>query len=89
MQLGDRPFLRKITGRLLDFLEEMSGVVGLPFRLPVQNHRASAEKTHRLAKRDVDIDRKRFFRAVESMELLIDKLSKTRSNSEFLAAMSG
>jgi len=26
---------------------------------------------------------------VESMELLIDKLSKTRSNSEFLAAMSG
>jgi transcription termination factor Rho len=25
----------------------------------------------------------------ESMELLIDKLSKTRSNSEFLAAMSG
>jgi len=26
---------------------------------------------------------------VESMELLIDKLSKTRSNNEFLAAMSG
>jgi transcription termination factor Rho len=26
---------------------------------------------------------------VESMELLIDKLSKTRSNGEFLAAMSG
>jgi transcription termination factor Rho len=25
----------------------------------------------------------------ESMELLIDKLSKTRSNGEFLAAMSG
>jgi transcription termination factor Rho len=27
--------------------------------------------------------------AVESMELLLDKLSKTRSNAEFLAAMSG
>ena len=26
---------------------------------------------------------------VESMELLIDKLSKTRSNAEFLASMSG
>ena len=26
---------------------------------------------------------------VESMELLIDKLSKTRSNAEFLGAMSG
>jgi transcription termination factor Rho len=26
---------------------------------------------------------------VESMELLIDKLSRTRSNAEFLAAMSG
>ena len=26
---------------------------------------------------------------VESMELLIDKLSKTRSNAEFLAAMRG
>ena len=26
---------------------------------------------------------------VESMELLLDKLSKTRSKSEFLAAMSG
>jgi transcription termination factor Rho len=26
---------------------------------------------------------------VESMELLIDKLSKTRSNGEFLSAMSG
>ena len=26
---------------------------------------------------------------VESMELLLDKLGKTRSNAEFLAAMSG
>jgi transcription termination factor Rho len=26
---------------------------------------------------------------VETMELLLDKLGKTRSNSEFLAAMSG
>jgi transcription termination factor Rho len=26
---------------------------------------------------------------VETMELLIDKLGKTRTNSEFLAAMSG
>jgi transcription termination factor Rho len=27
--------------------------------------------------------------AVESMELLLDKLGKTRSNAEFLASMSG
>jgi transcription termination factor Rho len=27
--------------------------------------------------------------ATESMELLLDKLSKTRSNAEFLGAMSG
>jgi transcription termination factor Rho len=26
---------------------------------------------------------------VETMELLLDKLSKTRSNAEFLASMSG